>query len=144
MNPDKLDNILNLIVGYAESNDEILAIGLCGSWARGIAGPDSDIDLSIIVKDKSVFKTKNWLNDIDFKKVQDELDYYKDEVYGNVWSRHVFLKSKTEIEFSFADKSWADTEGIDPGTMKVVSDGYIIIYDPFLLLKNLVQKILSS
>ena len=144
MHPDKLNKILSLIVDYAESNDEILAIGLCGSWARGIAGPDSDIDLSIIVKDKSVFKTKNWLNDIDFKKVQDELDFYKDKVYGNVWSRHVFMKSKTEIEFSFADKSWANTECIDPGTMKVVSDGYIIIYDPFLLLKNLVQKILSS
>ncbi|MDX1702611.1 MAG: nucleotidyltransferase domain-containing protein [Melioribacteraceae bacterium] len=141
MSSSKLKGILDLATEYAGTNDEILAIGLCGSWARGNPGPDSDIDLLIIVKDKSVFKATAWLEEIDFNKIQEELDYYKDEVYGRVWSRHVFLKSKTEIEFSFADKSWTDTDHIDPGTIKVISEGYKIIYDPYQLLKNIVHKI---
>ena len=103
MDSERLDQILKLIAEFAGSNDEILAIGLCGSWARGSAGSNSDFDLSIIVEDKLRFKNTDWVETIDFKKINDELDYYLDKIYGRVWSRHIFLKSKTEIE-------WVDLE----------------------------------
>ena len=137
----KLHEILSLIVEFASSKNDVLAIGLCGSWARGTAGPYSDIDLSIIVCDKLRFKSTDWLAELDFKEINDGIDTYKDVVYGQVWSRHVFLNSKIEIEFSFADRSWADTENMDEGTRKVVSDGFRIIYDPYLILNDLTGKI---
>ena len=141
MNPDKLDKILDLIQVFAESNERIIAVGLCGSYARGNAKADSDIDLSILVNDKLKFKSTSWIETFDFDKINERLDFFEDKEYGRVWSRHVFLKSKIEIEFSFANISWADTENLDEGTRKVVSDGFKIIYDPQFILNKLVEKV---
>jgi len=141
MKHDKLDKILNLTLEFAEGNSEILALGLCGSWARGTAKMDSDIDLSILVKDKLRFKNTDWTEDLEFEKINESIEYFKDKVYGEVWSRHVFLNSNTEIEFAFADRSWADTENLDEGTRKVVSDGFKILYDPEQILNKLVEKV---
>lgn len=141
MNPNKLDKLLDLIKVFAESNERIIAVGLCGSYARGNARADSDIDLSILVNDKLKFKSSTWIETFDFDKINERLDFFEDKEYGRVWSRHVFLKSKVEIEFSFANISWADTENLDEGTRKVVSDGFKIIYDPQLILTKLVEKV---
>ena len=141
MNPNKLDKLLDLIKVFAESNERIIAVGLCGSYARGNARADSDIDLSILVNDKLKFKSTTWIETFDFDKINERLDFFEDKEYGRVWSRHVFLKSKIEIEFSFANISWADTENLDEGTRKVVSDGFKIIYDPQLILTKLVEKV---
>lgn len=137
----KLQEILNSVIDFAKSNNQVLAVGLCGSRARGTARPDSDIDLSILVKDKLRFKTSDWIENFDFGKINEKLAYYKDEIYGSVWSRHVFLESKAEIEFSFADRSWADINKLDDGTRKVVSDGFEILYDPQKILSKLVKKV---
>ena len=141
MDHTELNDLLSFIIKFAKTNNEILAIGLCGSWARGTPGPDSDIDLSIITADKEIFKSPTWLEEIDFDIIRDKLLRFEDRKYGRVWSRHVFLESGTEIEFSFADKSWADIDPIDAGTQKVVSDGYRIIYDPHQILSRLVHKL---
>ena len=137
----KLQEILNSVIDFAKSNNQVLAVGLCGSRARGTARLDSDIDLSILVKDKLRFKTSDWIENFDFGKINEKLAYYKDEIYGSVWSRHVFLESKVEIEFSFADRSWADINKLDDGTRKVVSDGFEILYDPQKILSKLVKKV---
>ena len=140
----KLVDILSLIIDFAKSNNQVLAIALCGSRARGTARPDSDIDLSILVKDKLRFKETDWIENFEFENINDKLDYFKDEVYGQVWSRHVILESKIEIEFSFANKSWANIENLDDGTKKVVSGGFRIMYDPEQIFHKLVDKVFSS
>ena len=141
MKLDKLEEILQLSFEFAKRNPKVLAIGLCGSCARGIIKPDSDIDLIILVNDKLKFKNTNWIENFDFDKINERLNSFEDKEYGKVWSRHVFLKSKIEIEFTFADASWANTKKLDEGTIKVVSDGFKSIYDPQLILDNLVEKI---
>ncbi|MCX2718130.1 nucleotidyltransferase domain-containing protein [Lentiprolixibacter aurantiacus] len=141
MDYQKLHEILNVIQEFAAANEQILAVGLCGSWARGAANSDSDIDLSFICRDKEFFKTTAWLQKIDFKIINSNIIRFEDQKYGVVWSRHVFLEDGTEIEFSFADTSWANIDPLDTGTEKVVSDGYRILYDPHQLLKRLLQKV---
>ncbi len=138
---EKLKGILDIAVEFAQSNPEVMTMALCGSYARGEAKPDSDIDFSIIVKDKMKFKATEWVEKLNLKNLNERLEFFEDKEYGSVWSRHVFLESKIEIEFSFADISWADTENLDEGTKKVVTDGYKIIYDPQHILKKLVDKI---
>ena len=141
MDSAKLEEVLKVILDFARSNDQILALGLCGSHARGKARPDSDIDLSILVEDQQLFKKIDWIAQVDFGKINEKIASLRDEVYGVVWSRHVLLTSQTEIEFSFADKSWADTDNLDEGTRKVVNDGYKILYDPHQILAQLVNKV---
>lgn len=137
----KLYEILNLTVEFAASTDRILAVGLCGSWARGTARSNSDIDLFILVEDKLSIKKMDWIKELNFKKKNEKIECFSDEAYGEVWSRHVFLESKVEIEYSFADKTWADTENLDEGTIKVVKEGFKIIYDPDLILNKLIEEI---
>ena len=107
MNLDKLDHSLQLVVEFARSRSDVLAVGLCGSWARGEANLDSDIDLSILVENKSVFESTDWLDQFPFQKIPDSIKSFRDETYGVTWSRHVFLSSELEIEFGFAERSWA-------------------------------------
>jgi len=133
--------VLNLVQVFAEINPRIFGVGLCGSYARGNPRADSDIDLLILVNDKLKFKNTNWIEGFEFDKINERLDFYVDREYGSVWSRHVFLKSKIEVEFSFANISWADTKELDDGTLKVVSDGFKIIYDPELILDKLLEKV---
>ncbi len=144
MNSDKLKQILDLSKQLAESDENILALGLCGSWARGTPNPDSDIDISIITKDKETFRKSNWIEQIDFEHIGEQMHSYEDKDYGLVWSRHVHLQSKIEIEFSFADSSWANTDMLDKGTAKVVSDGYKIVHDPHRILEKLVEFVNSD
>ncbi len=144
MDQEKLDQILNLVVEFAHSRDDVLAVGLCGSWARGDAGLESDIDLSIIVEDKMKFKSTGWVEEFPFFKIQDSLKSFRDEIYRVTWSRHAILGSGIEIEFGFAHTSWTDIDNLDEGTKKVVSDGYKIIYDPKQILVKLVENVNST
>jgi len=41
MNQEQCNLIIDFVKNWAKSNPNILAAGLCGSWAR----PDSDLDL---------------------------------------------------------------------------------------------------
>jgi len=139
-----INEILDIVVDFAKSEKQILAIGLCGSWARGSAKPDSDIDIIAITEDKMYFKNSEWLDDLEFDKISERIVSFKDCVYGQVWSRHVFLDGGSEIELSFADKTWANIENLDEGTAKVVSDGFKILYDPYLLLDKLAKNIFDK
>jgi hypothetical protein len=47
---------------------------------------------------------------------------WRDVAYGAVWSRHVALSDGSEVEFSFAAPSWANTSPVDPGTRRVIND----------------------
>ena len=141
MNSKKLNQILAVVRQFAISHSQIVAVALCGSQARGTARPDSDIDLSILVEDQQLFKNTDWIAQIDFKKIDEKIASFRDAAYGTVWSRHVFLESGTEIEFSFANRSWADIDPIDGGTKKVVSDGYKVLHDPHQILIELLAQL---
>ena len=144
MNETQVKQYLALIKTFSEGKKEILATGLCGSWARGTAHPDSDLDISFIVTDPAHFRNQDWLEDLEFSKINEEIDQFEDKTYGVVWSRHVFLRSGSEIELSFAGLSWADTKNLDKGTRKVVTDGFKILYDPNGILKKLLIKVNES
>lgn len=133
--------VLYLAVDLACIYPEILAVGLCGSWARGSQRTDSDFDLSLITGEPNRFRSEEWLGRLDCKSFGEELESYQDANYGPTWSRHVRFSEGSEIEFRFAPLSWADTSPLDPGTRKVVEDGYRIIYDPELILNRLVEKV---
>ncbi len=144
MTIEKLDNILQIAKDFAENNVNILALAFCGSRARGNAQPNSDVDLIFLVNDKHAFKQTDWIEALSFELINDVFDRFQDENYGAAWSRRVFLKSNTEIEFTFANRSWANVEPVDKGTFEVVSNGFKIIFDPDFILGNLVEKILSQ
>jgi hypothetical protein len=54
----------------------------------------------------------------------------RQERFGNVWSLFATLVEAPEIEFTFAERSWAKADPPAPQVVRIVSDGIVILYDP--------------
>lgn len=142
LNTDKVKLILEKVVQWASHRTDIFAVALVGSWARGAARADSDIDLMFLTDAPSAFRQdETWINEIKWKTVDAEIANWKDEDYGVIWSRHVYFSNGAEIEFGFGFPSWASINPIDAGTFRVVNDGCQILYDPENLLSQLIDQV---
>jgi hypothetical protein len=138
----RVETILAKVVRWASHRGAVCAVALVGSWARGAARDDSDVDLVLLGPDPLWFRQHDqWLNEIDWHSVGSTVATWRDADYGILWSRHLQLADGTEIEFGFAPLAWASVDPIDPGTFQVVSHGCRILYDPQGLLEELVTQV---
>lgn len=139
---DRVESILARVARWANKRSDISAVALVGSWARGAAHADSDIDLVLLTPDPLRFRQNDrWLSEIDWQAIGSEPTTWRDADYDPVWSRHLQLADGTEIEFGFGPLTWASVDPIDPGTCQVIGDGCRILYDPQGLLQNLVTQV---
>lgn len=128
---DKAKTLIKNFSDWANSQDNIQAVGLVGSYARDAEKEDSDIDLMIIVKDQDLYiADESWINKFG------EVDKIVDEEWGQLKTKRVFYKDGPEVEFNFDKKSWVNPK--DSGTKRVVTDGMKILVDKEKLLENLV------
>ena len=139
---DRVEAILAEVVRWATERSDMSAVALVGSWARGTARADSDIDLVLLTPDPLWFRQNDgWLNEMDWRSIGSTISTWRDADYGIVWSRHLRLVDGIEIEFGFGPLLWASVDPIDPGTARVISDGCRVLYDPKSLLQGLVAQI---
>lgn len=114
----------------ADENTHIEAILLVGSYARKEEHDDSDIDLMIITdKKESFIDDEKWL--YLFGKIKRK----EKEKWGDVTSIRAYYENN-EYEFSVGNKNWINLP-LDAGSRKVLSDGYVILYDR----NNIMKKI---
>jgi predicted nucleotidyltransferase len=136
----QLEQILAPISAWARSRSNVHGLALVGSWARGSARRDSDIDLMLLVPEPRTFRSdEHWLAEIDW--ADGRAAGWHDAEYGSAWSRHVELEPHCKIEFTFSTPRWAATDPIDAGTAKVVSDGCRILVDKTHLFGNLLTAV---
>lgn len=64
----KQDNDINRIISYFKSRDEVSALYLFGSAARGRATKDSDIDIAVLINENQLKKKS--------------FDYFKNDYYN--------------------------------------------------------------
>ena len=103
----------------------MIALGLCGSYARGTARPDSDIDFCILSKDpQSLLDNRSWIRSF----AADARLAGPVEDYNLVQSIRVFYGA-TEAEFGVTDEAWTQLP-LDKGTAGVINDGLKLLYDP--------------
>ena len=108
-------------VTYAEP---VLGVALCGSYARGFADADSDVDLIVVSQDPKPFLSNH-----------SRLDGFgsivtvQQEDYGPVQSLRAVLDPELEVEFGLCGSSWAPPP-IDDGPAAVISVEFKILYDP--------------
>jgi hypothetical protein len=115
-----------------------------GSWARGDGRPDSDLDLLIIADDPAVYRlSHDWPYHLPLPEMFRVLSY-KDVAYGAVWSRHLSLQPRGELELTFGPVSWASTDPIDRGTRDIVASGFRVIVDKDGDLERLTEAIQKS
>jgi predicted nucleotidyltransferase len=117
--------LITKIAGWARRDSRVAAAAVCGSHARGEAGPDSDIDFCILAMDpRSLLEDFSWITALgNNARIVEPVEDYK-----LVQSIRVFYGS-TEAEFGVTDKTWA-TLPLDAETARVIYDGLRILYDP--------------
>lgn len=137
---DDLDRLLAPITAWARSRSDILALALIGSWARGAARPESDIDLIVLTTELRAFRDdKSWPTEIVWNGWR--VAGWSDIAYGAAWSRHIRLEPACEVEFTFCAPDWAATDPLDPDTAGVVSKGCRVLVDKDCLLKDVLTAV---
>lgn len=132
---DKVNQFLGKFEQWAASQDNIEAVALAGSYAKGTAKPNSDVDLVIITQDpKSLLENDLWLQN--FGQIKE----IKNEDWGLIQSKRVFYENSPEVEFGITTTEWAKIDPVDPGTKQVILDGIKVLYDK----NNILQSLLST
>lgn len=117
---------------WAAGQPLVAALALVGSWARGTARPDSDVDLILLTIDPQAY-----LNDRRWLAVFGVVEQVTEEDWGRVRSLRVVYRHGLEVEFGLTTPDWAETQPVDPGTARVVRDGMRSLYDPAGILQAL-------
>jgi GNAT superfamily N-acetyltransferase len=133
---EEVDSILRSIETYASGQEDVEAVGLVGSWARGNARLDSDVDLILITTTPSRYLTgTEWMSRFPGARL------IRTMAWGDVLTeRRFLLPSGLEVEVGITDARWASTDPVDEGTAEVVTDALRIIYDPEGLLARLAAE----
>ena len=141
MTENDVHNLIAAIKSWASGRPDVRALAVAGSWARGTARADSDLDLLILANEPACYRTdQSWLRELKlpspyrvvFNRVAD---------YGAAWSCHVLLEPHAKLELTFCEVSWASTSPIDEGTRRVVTDGLRVICDTDGHLSRLISAI---
>ena len=130
MNAAESDRLLAVLQVLVQGRDDLRALAVCGSWARGNPRPDSDLDVLIIAKDpESLRRSQKWIPELNFSQAGFRYVGHTDARYGAVWSAHIELEPEAELELTITGEDWASADPIDPGTRSVVSDAFRIVSD---------------
>jgi uncharacterized protein len=121
---------------WAAGRPEIRALAHVGSWARGDARMDSDIDLVLLSDEVDAYiSTEAWARELGGDRVTRTLPR------GAVTERRFALPSGLEVDVGVGAPAWASVAPMDPGTRQVVGEGMRILHDPEGILALLAETV---
>ncbi len=83
MQYDHAQRIVQVVLEWAKAQPTICAVALVGSYARGIARVDSDIDLIVLTTVPQFFRAEAaWLHAINWNVLAARPAKWQDEDYG--------------------------------------------------------------
>jgi predicted nucleotidyltransferase len=138
MNTADANGLIAVLQALVRGRDDLRAMAVCGSWARGNPRPDSDLDVVIVARDQgSLRRDQKWIGELKFSDAGYRYVDHEVAQYGPVWSAHVKLEPKADLELTLTDEDWALVRPVDPGTRRVVTDGFKILVDKDGVLRSL-------
>jgi len=145
MNRVSAEAVIEAVAAWARTRDDVRALALVGSWARGNARPTSDVDLLVLSDCAEEYRRRReWMSEIDFDRAGHSIKSSNDATYGAVWSRHIHLHPAAEVELTFARCDWANVAPIDSGNCAIVRDAFRIILDKDAILARLIRAVAAS
>lgn len=141
MNASEAKHLQTVVQAWVAKTEDLRALALCGSWARGNARPDSDLDLLVLARPPAIESRSQAPALIPFANAGFRLQSCRWATYGVVHSAHIQLEPDAEVELTFATLNWASTTSIDDGTRRVVTDGFAILLDKDGALSTLITTI---
>ncbi len=116
---DFLDNFL----AWASAHGDMQAIALVGSYARGEAREDSDIDLVLLTD-----RPQQYLEDIKWIERFGVMKKHQTEDYGKLTSIRVWYQNGVEVEYGITTPDWAAIP-LDAGTQQVLRGGMRVLFE---------------
>jgi len=113
---------LDRFVGWAAGRDDILAVVLVGSQARGAATETSDVDLVVVATHPA-----RYLGDIAWVRTFGGVVEHRIEHYGVLDSLRVHYADPLEVEYGVTDQRWVSDP--DPETRAVLAAGFRVLYE---------------
>ena len=114
---------LELLRAWVEPRQDVRALAVVGSVARGEARPDSDVDVVLLTTDPARYlESVEWVSDLGTAR-RVEL-----ESYGRVTSVRAVYDDGIEVEFAIAASDWASAP-FDAGTVEVARNGIVVLLD---------------
>ena len=132
----EVENLLAAVGSWAGGRPDLRAVALVGSWVRGTARMDSDVDIVLLTDNPpSYVESDAWLPAFGADAV------VRTHRWGVLTERRLTRPSGLEVEVGVAPPTWALTEPLDDGTAQVAGDGLIAVYDPDRLLARLIDAV---
>lgn len=120
-----LEGLRASTAAWAERQAGLRAVLLIGSYARGAARPDSDVDLVLVVDDPEI-----WLGELGWLAHFGAVLEVSRRDFGPVQSLTVRYGRGPEIEFGITGLSWEEMARTDPKTRAIVEAGAQVWHDP--------------
>jgi hypothetical protein len=131
---EEVERLLDTVRRWAGEQVDLHAVALVGSWARGAARADSDVDVVLLTDTPAAY-----LDDERWIAAFGATGLVRTQEWGVVTERRMAMASGLEVEFGVTSPKWAATDPLDAGTRAVASDGLVALYDPEGLLAELVD-----
>lgn len=126
--------VIERVASWARGRPDVVGVLLVGSYARGAARPDSDVDLVVLVEDPVAYGGQ-WYAELGLGEL------VRNQAWGVITEWRLLTPSGLEVELGLGAPSWAATEPIDAGTRRVVTDGACVVHDPREVLARLLAAI---
>jgi len=118
---DEVHAVVDTVAAWAAQQGDVRGVVVVGSWARGTARMDSDVD--VVVLSDAHADPGPWTRLLDGRVI-------RQQAWGPLREIRVQRGSGLEVEVGVAPVSWAEVDPVDPGTRRVFTDGHRIVYDP--------------
>jgi predicted nucleotidyltransferase len=120
---ERTARFLEQLRAWTEPREDVRALIVVGSVARGDARPDSDVDVVLLTTHPARYlENVQWVSDFGAAP-RVELEYY-----GKVTSVRAAYGDGLEVEFAIAAADWASAP-LDAGTEAVARDGIVVLLD---------------
>ena len=114
---------LDAFVKWASDGADVQAIALVGSYARGAARDDSDIDLVILTDTpQKYFDNTKWIERFG------AVEKHQTEDYGKLTSLRAWYQNGAEVEYGITTPDWAAAP-LDAGTQEVMLGGMLVLFE---------------
>ncbi|MCI4062597.1 nucleotidyltransferase domain-containing protein [Micromonospora sp. R77] len=120
---EEVRSVIDLVASWATGREDVDGVLVVGSWARGAARMDSDVDIVLLTDNPGHAEPSGWTDLLGG-------DVIRLAQWGALREVRLRRPSGLEVELGFVPLSWADTDPVEPGTRRVVSDGHCVVRDP--------------
>jgi predicted nucleotidyltransferase len=127
---DDIRDFLDIFIPLASDQVDVQRIALAGSYARGAAREDSDIDLVVLTDQPG-----KYLGDLRWIERFGTVEKHQTEDYGKLISLRVWYQNDVEAEFGITMPDWAAIP-LDAGTPQVILGGMIVLFERENLLRR--------